>query len=110
MILAYSELLKRITGIKEQQLEEPFRILSRNNTTKMRMRVIKGLAQHEPTTIGKLLQELHFSRGGGSYLTIQKYFLDLKKEGLLEAEKRKTTTLWKFSEKGSELKKYMTLM
>jgi len=72
-VLAYSELLKRITGIKDQDLEEPFRILSQNNTTESRLRIIKGLALHEPISIGKLLHTIGLPRGGGSYLTTRKY-------------------------------------
>ncbi|MBI4451126.1 hypothetical protein HY642_04065 [Candidatus Woesearchaeota archaeon] len=106
-VLAYSELLKRIAGINESQLEAPFKILSQNNTTKTRLAVIKGLANHEPISIGKLLQAVHLPRGGGSYMTIQKYFVSLQKAGLLDCRKIKNRTLWSFTKEGGELKRYI---
>jgi len=106
-VLAYSELLKRITGINEKDLEEPFKILSENNTTKNRLKIIKGLALHEPISMGNLLHKLGFPRGGGSYLTARKYFLMLEADGLLEKQKEKNKTIWKFSKKGEDLKKYI---
>ena len=106
-ILAYSELLKRITGINEQELEEPFKILSKNNTTKTRLKIIRGLATHEPISIGNLLHKINLPRGGGSYITARKYFMMLERDGLLEKEKRKSRTVWKFSQKGTYLKRYI---
>jgi len=105
--LAYSELLKRITGINEKDLEEPFKILSKNNTTESRLKIIKGLALYEPISIGNLLHKIGLPRGGGSYLTARKYFLMLAKDGLLEKEKSKNKTIWKFSKKGEYLKRYI---
>ena len=106
-VLAYSELLKRIAGIEEKDLEAPFRILSKNNTTSMRLEVIKGLARYEPMSTGMLLQKLGFPRGGGSYITIQNFFSSLEKEELLERRKIKSKTLWAFSNKGELLKRYI---
>ncbi|MFT4304690.1 MAG: hypothetical protein ACMXX8_01230 [Candidatus Woesearchaeota archaeon] len=106
-ILAYSELLKRITGIDEKRLEMPFVVLNRNNTTKNRLSILKALAEREPITIGFLLQKSNQARGGGSYLTIRKYFESLEKEGLLKRSKIKSKTLWSFSEEYHELKKYI---
>lgn len=112
-VLAYSELLRRIAGFDDSHLETPFKILSKNNTTPMRLRVIRALAIHEPISIGKLLQTVNLPRGGGSYLTIRKYFLSLEKEGLLERRRmgrkntNKTKTLWIFSKKNEEFKKYI---
>ena len=105
--LAYSELLKRITGINEKDLEEPFKILSQNNTTKSRLKIIKGLALQEPISIGNLLHKIGLPRGGGSYLTARKYFSMLEKSGLLEKEEVKSKTVWKFSKKGEYLKRYI---
>jgi len=106
-ILAHSELLKRNCGIDEKKLEIPILILNRNNTTKNRLKILKSLAHYEPITIGLLLQKSHQARGGGSYLTIRKYFESLEKEGLLKRIKIKTKTLWSFSEEYSHLKKYI---
>lgn len=106
-VLAYSELLQRITGIDDHQLEEPFKILSQNNTTTSRFKIIKGLAVHQPISIGNLLQKLHFPRGGGSYLTTRKYFTSLEKDGLLEKDKIKNKTMWRFSGKGEHFLKFI---
>lgn len=106
-ILAYSELLKRITGISEDELEKPFIILNRNNTTKYRLEMLKSLAMHEPISIGKLLKSNKLPRGGGSYITIQRYFLDLEKEGLLQKNIENKKTTWSFSDKYKELKKFI---
>jgi len=106
-VLAYSELLKRITGIEERKLEEPFKILNKNNTTPTRLKAIKGLALHGPISLGKLLQTIGLPRGGGSYLTIRRYFLSLEKEGLLKKEMINKKTIWGFSEEGEILKKFI---
>src|SRR3989344_9107264 len=106
-VLAYSELLKKITGINEKDLEEPFKILSENNTTKSRLKIIKGLALYEPISIGNLLHKMGFPRGGGSYLTTKKYFSMLEKDGLLSKQKIKNKIVWMFSKKGEYLKRYI---
>jgi hypothetical protein len=105
--LGYSELLKRITGIDQKKLEAPFIILNRNNTTKVRLDVIKQLARLGPLTIGLLLQKSNQPRGGGSYLTIRKYFEALEREGLLKKEKIKTKTLWSFSDDHRDFKDFI---
>lgn len=106
-VLAYSELMRRITGIDERKLEKPFIILSKYNTTKNRMNILKELAKHEKIGIGKLLKNVHQNIGGGSYLTIQKYFMELEKEGILKKEIVDGKTLWSFSEQNKELKEYV---
>jgi hypothetical protein len=106
-VLAYSELLKRITGINEKELEEPFKILSQSHTTKNRFKTIKYLSLYEPISIGKLLHKIGLPRGGGSYLTIKKFFLSLEKKGLLQKEKDGMGYVWKFTERGDHLKKYL---
>ncbi|MBR9691241.1 hypothetical protein GOV06_00475 [Candidatus Woesearchaeota archaeon] len=106
-VLAYSELLKRIVGIDEKKLEKPFIILSKHNTTKNRLNILKELAQNEKITVGKLLRNLHQNIGGGSYLTIKKYFLELEKEGLLKKEKIKNKEIWSFSEEYKDLKEFI---
>lgn len=106
-VLAYSELLRRIAGIDEKELETPFRILNRNNTTQNRLRVLKALADHEPISIGALLQKLHQPRGGGSYITIKRYFRDLEKEGLLKSEKKKNIEVWSFGGSHQLLKRFI---
>ncbi|MBI2102372.1 hypothetical protein HYT55_00910 [Candidatus Woesearchaeota archaeon] len=106
-VLAYSELLKRITGIDDHQLEEPFKILSQNNTTQSRCKIIKGLALYEPISIGNLLRKSELPRGGGSYLTVRKYFLSLEKAGLLEKYLLHNRAVWRFSKNGEHLRKYL---
>lgn len=106
-VLAYSELLKRITGIEEAQLEGPFKILNKSNTTPVRLKALKALARHEPTSLGKLLQTISLHRGGGTYLTIRKYFILLEKKGLLENKKENGRTVWKFTDKGEILRRYI---
>lgn len=106
-VLAYSELLKRIVGINEKALEKPFIILNRNNTTQNRLKVIKELAKTERATIGRLLKNLHQSRGGGSYITIQRYFLALEKDGLLRKYRENNKELWYFSKDYALLKKFI---
>ena len=106
-VLAYSELLKRITEIDENMLEQPFKILNATNTTPTRLKVIKALAIYEPISLGKLLQKVGLPRGGGSYITIRKYFLNLEHKGLLETVKENNKTRWKFSSQGEILKRYI---
>ena len=109
-VLAYSELLKRIAGVNEQKLEEPFKILHNSNTTATRLKVIKTLAKYEPITLGKLLKIAGFPTGGGSYMTIRAYFYELEKKGLLKSSRRGKAmkkTYWEFTEKGEEMKKYI---
>ena len=106
-VLAYSELLKRITGIEEYELEIPFKILNKNNTTQNRLKAIKSLALQEPVSLGKLLSSIDMPRGGGSYITIRKYFQALEKDGLLQTKLDKGKTIWQFSKKGELLKKYI---
>ena len=106
-VLAYSELLKRIVGIDEKILEKPYQIISKHNTTKNRLAVLKELARTEKNTIGRLLKNLKLNRSGGSYLTIKKYFLELEKEGLLKKEKVNKTEVWSFSEKYNDLKVFI---
>lgn len=107
-VLAYSELLKRITGINERELETPFQLLNRNHTTKKRLEVLKGLAKHEPISVGKLLHSIGFPRGGGSFITMRNYFLALEKDGILERKKIKTKDIWQFSTKAEVLKRFIS--
>ena len=106
-VLAYSELLKRIANIEEEKLEKPYIILSKNNTTKNRLRVLKELARREKSTIGSLLKKTHQNKGGGSYLTIKKYFQQLEKEGLLKSERKNKKKVWFFSPEFKELKEFI---
>jgi len=106
-VLAYSEIMKKITGIDEKRLEKPFLILSRHKITKNRLKVLKELANHEKITIGKILKNLKQSRGGGSYLTIRDFFLELEKEGLLKREKINNKCYWSFSDKNIQLKEFI---
>jgi|GEM_PF-5402338 len=106
MILGYSELLKRITGIDQKRLEMPMVILNRNNTTKNRMNILRDLVKYEPITVGLLLQKAKQPRGGGSYITIRKYFKCLEKEGLLKSKKMGAKTLWSISDEYSDIKKF----
>lgn len=106
-VLAYSELLKRITGIHDEELEEPFKILGRHNTTETRLAAIKTLARNEPISLGMLLHSAKLPRGGGSYLNIRKFFLELEKEGLLSRNEHGNKTEWAFSEKGALLKRFI---
>lgn len=106
-VLAYSELLKRILKIDERTLEKPFSILSKHNTTPKRLQILKELANQKSITIGKLLQELHRNKGGGSYLTIKRYFEGLEKSGLLTRNKTHQKEEWSFSEEYSGLKEFI---
>ena len=106
-VLAYSELLKRIIGIHDEELEEPFKILGRHNTTKTRLTAIKTLARDGPVSLGMLLHSANLPRGGGSYLNIRKFFLELEKEGLLAKNECGNKTEWAFSEKGESLKRFI---
>ncbi len=105
--LAYSELLKRITGVRDEELEEPFKILARHNTTETRLAVIKALAREGPISLGMLLHSVDLPRGGGSYLTVRKYFTALERDGLLVRRTRMNKTEWSFSEKGTMLKRFI---
>lgn len=106
-VLAYSELLKRMTGIDEKSLEKPYLILSKHETTQKRLAILKELAKHERITIGRLLKGLHRNRGGGSYLTIKKYFLELEKEGLLKHENIGEKEIWSFSKNHEDFKNFI---
>ena len=106
-VLAYSELLRRITGIDQETLELPFVILNKNNTTRKRLLIIKELAKKEKATIGQLLESVGLPRGGGSYLTIQDYFLSLEKEGLLQRTNVGKKVVWSFSEKHAPFKRFV---
>ena len=106
-VLAYSELLKRISGIDQEKLDQPFKILNSSNTTQNRLKAIKALAKHEPITLGKLLQAIGLPKGGGSYLTIRDYFYTLEDKGLLMSVEKKGKKFWKFTEKGDHLKRYI---
>jgi len=107
-VLAYSELLKRIVGVKTEDLETPFIILNKNNTTKNRLKVIKELSKKGKSTIGNLLKSVGLPRGGGSYLTIRNYFLDLEKQDLIRREKKRNKTFWMFTEKNEPLRKFIS--
>ncbi len=102
MILGYAEMLKRITGVDQKALEKPYQILSRHVTSKKRLDVLKQLAKSEPASIGSLLKALGQNRGGGSYITIQNYFLELEKDGLLVHDKK-----WSFHEDYKDFKRFL---
>jgi len=106
-ILAYSEILKKVTGIDEKELEKPFIILSRHNSTPKRFKILRVLANNEKSTISSLLKKAKLNRGGGSYLTIRKYFQSLEKEGLLKKEKINKKETWEFSEEYNDLKEFI---
>lgn len=106
-ILAYSELMKRIAGIDEHNLETPFIILNRNNTTPNRLKVLKALAAKDESSLGKLLKHCKMNRGGGSYLTIKNYFRSLEDEGLLQRKKELNREIWSFSKKYEDIKKFI---
>lgn len=46
-------------------------------------------------------------RGGGSYLDIRKYFIELERDGLLNRRMRAGKTEWEFSQKGALLKRFI---
>ena len=106
-VLAYSELLRRIAGIEQDDLERPFKILSRNNATRKRIEILKILASAEPISIGMLLQKSGLPRGGGSYMTIKRFFLALEKEGLLEHNIVRKRALWQYSASAELFKRYI---
>ncbi|MCD4666499.1 hypothetical protein K8R47_01665 [archaeon] len=106
-VLAYSELLKRIFNIDENQFRKPYQILSRYNPTKNRIEILKQLALHDKITIGQLLKKTNHNKGGGSYLTIKKYFENLAKEGLLIKYQKKKKILWSFSEEYLDVKRFI---
>lgn len=106
-VLAYSELMRRIVGVEESELERPFKILSDHNTTSLRLAAIKELSRHESISIGKLLQTLKQPRGGGSYLTVRKYFMELEKTGLLVRTRVGNRTEWGISKKNEDFKRYV---
>ena len=106
-VLAYSELLKRITGIKESELEKPFIILGKHNTTENRLKVLRELANHDKATIGFLLKRCKLNKSGGSYLTIKKFFEELEKDGLLKRHQKNKKQEWSFSKEFSSLKEFI---
>ena len=110
MMLAYSEILKRITGVEERNLEKYFRLLSESQLSPLRYSVLKQLAKQDKATIGSLLQSLDQHRTGGTYVTIQSFFTELAGKGLLEKVPVGRRNYWKFKEELSQLKQYLNVM
>jgi hypothetical protein len=106
-VLAYSEMLKRIAGVDKNKLERPFIILSKHNTTEKRLNILRRMAEHDGITIGKLLKLSHQNTGGGSYLTIQRYFKELQKDGLLDVKLKNNKHIWSFSDEYSDIREFI---
>ncbi|MGM5487987.1 MAG: hypothetical protein ACQESG_03495 [Nanobdellota archaeon] len=106
-VLSYSELLRRIANIDEQTLEKPYKILQRHTCTGNRLVVLRCLARQDRATIGQLLQKTGHNKGGGSYITIQRFFEALSTDGLLVSEKRGNRVYWKFAPEYHTIKEFM---
>lgn len=106
-ILAYSELLKRISGVEEKKVELFYQLIAKYNITSLRYNAFKKLAELEPSTIGNILQSLDVNKSGGCYLTVKKFFLKMQEVDILEVRKIGNRTYWKFKDEARDLALYL---
>ena len=107
---AYSKINELLTGIKSFELEHIIFQLSKYPFSKLRRDCLIKLSFLERATISKLLSELGKNNSGGTFLTIERFFNELKKDNLLENKKVGRRTYWLFTERGQSLRKNLLLL
>ena len=108
-VLAYSELLKEITGINEEKAEEFFFRISNLSLSPLRSKCLKELVKKEKATVSSILKEMNETNCGGTYKSIKKFFNKLTDENIITKEKVGNRTYYKASKPAAEFFKYMRI-
>lgn len=107
--LAYTELVKLLTGIEERSLEKFFFTISKHSLTDLRFNTLKTLARLQRATVSHVLKEMKETSSGGTYISTKKFFTALEKDRILVREPVGRRTYWKFSEEAEDFPKYLQL-
>ncbi len=102
---AYSKINELLTGVKSFELEHIISQLSKYMFSNLRKNCLIKLSILEKATISKILKELKQNNSGGTFLTIERFFEKLEKEGILKKEKYGRRTYWTFTDRGQSLRK-----
>ena len=106
-VIGYSKLMKEIFSINVKTVEELFFELTDMKLSGMRIEILKKLSKHNNSNVSFLLRECGFNNTGGSYKTINKFFLELEDKNILVSNKVGKKTIWNFSERMKELKYFL---
>lgn len=100
-VLGYSEIIKEIYGITPESIENEIALLLKSKPTKVKIQLLKKLAQAPKATVSELMRKEKLNNTGGSFRSIKKFFNELSKLGIIEKEIIGRRTYFKFKEKSS---------
>ena len=105
----HSKIVELLTGIKDYELQNNISLLSKYRFSELRHKSLRKLAELERSTIPSILKNLKENKSGGTYLTINRFFQDLQKEGILNTDTVGKRTYWKFSVNGQSFRKFLLM-